>query len=203
MCANEVHALRVRIGNGRLLLSEVRHADGWPRGLSLGFAVPTYDYQCRNCGFITEVVHSMLEDGPTECERCGGQLRRVFHPTGIIFKGGGFYKTDSRSAKSGDGAGSSGGSSGRVIRAPQPRRRPTGPRATRARRPSRRPGARPRVAAGATRPTGPGGGRNGGRSVPWPIPRARTGRSCGCRPGWSHRRPRAPRHPRTRRRRGR
>lgn len=54
----------------------------------------------------------MLEDGPTECERCGGQLRRVFHPTGIIFKGGGFYKTDSRSAKSGDGAGSSGDSSG-------------------------------------------------------------------------------------------
>ena len=69
--------------------------------------MPTYDYQCRSCGFITEVVHSMLEDGPTECERCGGQLRRVFHPTGIIFKGGGFYKTDSRSAASKDGAGSS------------------------------------------------------------------------------------------------
>jgi putative FmdB family regulatory protein len=75
--------------------------------------VPTYDYQCRKCGFITEVVHSMLEDGPTECERCGGQLRRVFHPTGIIFRGGGFYKTDSRSAAAGGGAGSSsGGSSG-------------------------------------------------------------------------------------------
>lgn len=73
--------------------------------------MPTYDYQCRSCGFITEVVHSMLEDGPTECERCGGQLRRVFHPTGIIFKGGGFYKTDSRSASSGDGAGSSSGGS--------------------------------------------------------------------------------------------
>ena len=71
--------------------------------------MPTYDYQCRSCGFITEVVHSMLEDGPTECERCGGQLRRVFHPTGIIFKGGGFYKTDSRSSSSGGGTGSSGG----------------------------------------------------------------------------------------------
>ena len=77
------------------------------------FAVPTYDYQCRSCGFITEVVHSMLEVGPTECERCGGQLRRVFHPTGIIFKGGGFYKTDSRSASSGDGASSSSGGSAR------------------------------------------------------------------------------------------
>ncbi|MEO8639713.1 MAG: FmdB family zinc ribbon protein [Chloroflexota bacterium] len=70
--------------------------------------MPTYDYQCRSCGFITEVVHSMLEDGPTECQRCGGQLRRVFHPTGIIFKGGGFYKTDSRSSSSGSVTGPSG-----------------------------------------------------------------------------------------------
>ena len=74
-------------------------------------AVPTYDYQCRSCGNITEVVHSMLEDGPTECERCGGQLRRVFHPTGIIFKGGGFYKTDSRSSSSSSVGGSSQGGS--------------------------------------------------------------------------------------------
>ena len=73
--------------------------------------MPTYDYQCRSCGFITEVVHSMFEDGPTECERCGGQLRRVFHPTGIIFKGGGFYKTDSRSAPSTSVAGTGGGGS--------------------------------------------------------------------------------------------
>jgi putative FmdB family regulatory protein len=68
--------------------------------------VPTYDYQCRSCGTITEVVHPMLEDGPTTCERCGGELRRVFHPTGIIFKGGGFYKTDSRSSSSGSVSGS-------------------------------------------------------------------------------------------------
>ena len=73
--------------------------------------MPTYDYQCRSCGNITEVVHSMLEDGPTECDRCGGQLRRVFHPTGIIFKGGGFYKTDSRSSSSSSIGGSSQGSS--------------------------------------------------------------------------------------------
>lgn len=67
--------------------------------------MPTYDYQCRSCGFITEVVHSMLEDGPSECERCAGQLRRVVHPTGIIFKGSGFYKTDSRPSSSGSAAG--------------------------------------------------------------------------------------------------
>jgi putative FmdB family regulatory protein len=74
--------------------------------------VPTYDYQCRSCGVITEVVHSMLDEGPTACERCGGELRRVFHPTGIIFKGGGFYKTDSRSSSSASAGGASGSASG-------------------------------------------------------------------------------------------
>jgi len=63
-------------------------------------SVPTYDYRCRQCGRITEVIHSMLEDGPTTCEHCGGPLRRVLHPTGIIFKGSGFYRTDSRSSGS-------------------------------------------------------------------------------------------------------
>ena len=72
--------------------------------------MPTYDYQCRSCGVITEVVHSMLEDGPTECARCGGPLRRVVHPTGIIFRGSGFYKNDSRSSTSGKAGGGSGGS---------------------------------------------------------------------------------------------
>jgi putative FmdB family regulatory protein len=59
--------------------------------------VPTYDYQCRSCGHTIEVIHSMTEEGPSTCERCGGELRRVLYPTGIIFKGSGFYKTDSRS----------------------------------------------------------------------------------------------------------
>ncbi|HEX2883655.1 MAG TPA: FmdB family zinc ribbon protein [Candidatus Limnocylindria bacterium] len=62
--------------------------------------MPTYDYQCRSCGTITEVIHSMLEDGPSICERCGGELRRVLYPTGIIFKGPGFYSTDSRNGSS-------------------------------------------------------------------------------------------------------
>jgi putative FmdB family regulatory protein len=62
--------------------------------------VPTYDYQCRSCGSVTEVIHSMLEEGPSVCERCGGELRRVLYPTGIIFKGSGFYRTDSRSGAS-------------------------------------------------------------------------------------------------------
>ena len=66
--------------------------------------MPTYDYQCRSCGVIAEVVHSMLEEGPTACERCGGELRRLVSPSGIIFKGSGFYKTDSRSSSSSSSA---------------------------------------------------------------------------------------------------
>jgi putative FmdB family regulatory protein len=85
--------------------------------------LPTYDYQCRSCGTIIEVIHPMSEDGPSICEVCGGEMRRILHPAGIIFKGSGFYKTDSRSASSasvpsrtkpssasGDGASTSGSS---------------------------------------------------------------------------------------------
>jgi len=68
--------------------------------------VPTYDYQCRSCGSVTEVIHSMIEEGPSVCELCGGKLRRVLYPTGIIFKGSGFYRTDSRSSR-GTSSGSS------------------------------------------------------------------------------------------------
>ena len=70
--------------------------------------MPTYDYQCRSCGTVTELIHSMLEAGPTTCEKCGGELRRVLFPAGIIFKGSGFYRNDSRAGT----AGSSGGTSG-------------------------------------------------------------------------------------------
>jgi putative FmdB family regulatory protein len=62
--------------------------------------LPTYDYQCRSCGNTIEVIHPMTEDGPSTCEVCGGPLRRILHPAGIIFKGSGFYKTDSRSSSS-------------------------------------------------------------------------------------------------------
>jgi putative FmdB family regulatory protein len=70
-------------------------------------AVPTYDYLCRSCGHTTEVIHSMMEEGPSTCDRCGGQLRRVLFPAGIIFKGSGFYKTDSRSSSAESAAGTS------------------------------------------------------------------------------------------------
>ncbi|MDQ3689877.1 MAG: FmdB family transcriptional regulator [Chloroflexota bacterium] len=65
--------------------------------------MPTYDYQCRTCGTVTEVIHPMIEDGPSTCDLCGGQLRRVIFPSGIIFKGSGFYRNDSRASNAGSG----------------------------------------------------------------------------------------------------
>jgi putative FmdB family regulatory protein len=60
--------------------------------------MPTYEYVCRDCGHQFEVFQSFTEEGLTICERCGGSLRKVFYPAGVVFKGSGFYKTDSRAA---------------------------------------------------------------------------------------------------------
>jgi putative FmdB family regulatory protein len=73
--------------------------------------VPTYDYRCRDCGHEIEIIHSMLEDGPDACDRCRGPLLRVLHPAGVIFRGSGFYVTDSRAAR-GDGTSAGSGSGG-------------------------------------------------------------------------------------------
>lgn len=62
--------------------------------------MPTYEYACSSCRRHFEVVQS-FSDAPLEtCEECGGQLKRVFHPVGIVLKGSGFYSTDNRSGKS-------------------------------------------------------------------------------------------------------
>ena len=58
--------------------------------------MPTYEYACTECGDRTEVVQSIAEPPPTTCTVCGGPLRKVFSPVGIVFKGSGFYRTDSR-----------------------------------------------------------------------------------------------------------
>ncbi len=59
--------------------------------------MPTYEYACRACANRLEVVQSFSDAALTVCESCGGELRKVFHPVGIAFKGSGFYKNDSRS----------------------------------------------------------------------------------------------------------
>jgi putative FmdB family regulatory protein len=59
--------------------------------------MPTYEYACQSCGTHVEVFQRFSEEPLTECGVCGGPLRKVFHPAGILFKGPGFYSTDSRS----------------------------------------------------------------------------------------------------------
>jgi putative FmdB family regulatory protein len=62
--------------------------------------VPTYQYACTDCGDRSEVVQRFTDDPLTVCSACGGKLRKVFSPVGIVFKGSGFYRTDSRNGSS-------------------------------------------------------------------------------------------------------
>jgi len=73
--------------------------------------MPTYEYECTVCGQHIEVFQRFSEDPLTTCGVCGGKLRKVFHPAGIVFKGSGFYATDSR-AKASSGAASTNDSDG-------------------------------------------------------------------------------------------
>ena len=63
--------------------------------------MPTYQYTCTDCGEPVEALQKFTDEPLTVCAACGGRLRKVFSPVGIVFKGSGFYRTDSRkSAKS-------------------------------------------------------------------------------------------------------
>ena len=57
-------------------------------------AMPTYEYRCRDCGHSFDIVQKMSDDPLTHCPECGGELRKVFAPPAISFKGSGFYATD-------------------------------------------------------------------------------------------------------------
>src|SRR5438093_6233396 len=60
--------------------------------------MPTYEYACRDCGEHIEVVQSFRDEPLSVCPACGGALRKVFSPVGIVLKGSGFYRNDSRPA---------------------------------------------------------------------------------------------------------
>ena len=75
--------------------------------------MPRYQYACTECDEQLEVHQSFTDDALTECPACQGRLRKVFNAVGVVFKGSGFYKTDSRQAASsanGSGKDSSGSS---------------------------------------------------------------------------------------------
>jgi putative FmdB family regulatory protein len=60
--------------------------------------MPTYEYTCKNCGETLEVFQSFSEKPLRKHAECGGELKKVFHARGVVFKGSGFYSTDSRSS---------------------------------------------------------------------------------------------------------
>ncbi|HEX3783130.1 MAG TPA: FmdB family zinc ribbon protein [Pseudonocardiaceae bacterium] len=81
-----------------------------------GATVPTYQYACTACGHRFDAVQSFSDDALTECPECSGKLRKLFGSVGVVFKGSGFYRTDSRAESNGkvkagssssDGAGKS------------------------------------------------------------------------------------------------
>ena len=73
--------------------------------------MPTYSYACTACDHRFDAVQSFSDDSLTICPECGGRLRKVFNPVGVVFKGGGFYRTDSRSGSSASVPATSGSSS--------------------------------------------------------------------------------------------
>ena len=81
--------------------------------------MPTYSYQCTECDDRFDIVQAFSDDALTTCERCSGRLRKLFNSVGVVFKGSGFYRTDSResgkkstSSSNGSSSTDSGSSSG-------------------------------------------------------------------------------------------
>lgn len=62
--------------------------------------MPTYSYACTECDNRFDIVQSFSDDSLTVCPQCTGKLRKLFNSVGIVFKGTGFYRTDSRSGSS-------------------------------------------------------------------------------------------------------
>ena len=69
--------------------------------------MPTYQYACTECGHAFEQFQSFSDDALTVCPECEGKLRKVYNAVGVVFKGSGFYKTDSRSTSTGSSSSSS------------------------------------------------------------------------------------------------
>ena len=72
--------------------------------------MPTYQYRCTECAHDLEAVQKFTDPALTECPSCSGSLRKVYNAVGVVFKGSGFYRTDSRKAPSEAGSSGSNGS---------------------------------------------------------------------------------------------
>ena len=74
--------------------------------------MPTYQYACAACGHQLEAVQAFTDEPLTVCPECGGQLRKVFSAVGVVFKGSGFYRNDSRAAATSSDGGSANSAKG-------------------------------------------------------------------------------------------
>ena len=70
--------------------------------------MPTYSYACTECGHTLDAVQAFTEDALTTCPQCTGRLRKLFNSVGVVFKGSGFYRNDSREAAKSSSANDSG-----------------------------------------------------------------------------------------------
>ena len=124
--------------------------------------MPTYSYRCRDCDVAFDIQQSFDEDSLTVCPQCNGGLRKLFNTVGVVFKGSGFYRTDSRGAGEGgsSGSGSSGsGSSGGTSNGSSSNGSSSGGFSS-----TRAPGSGARSGSGATARGGPPSGSAGSSS---------------------------------------
>jgi len=157
--------------------------------------VPTYQYACTECGDRLEVVQRFSDDPLSVCAACGGRLRKVFSPVGIVFKGSGFYRTDSRragvngkdraavGADSGPGSAEGGSSDGRSSdgRSSDGRSSESGSAASGSAGKSES-GGKPDSGKTESAGTGSGGGGSGKAAKPSAATRSKRGGSSDIRP---------------------
>jgi len=127
--------------------------------------VPTYQYACTECGHGFEAVQPFTDNALTECPQCQGRLRKVFSSVGIVFKGSGFYRNDSREKANSTAAKADTGATSAAPAEKKPEAKPAGSTDSPGERKSEpKPAAKPSTDS-SSRPTPSGSrGTNGSRS---------------------------------------
>ena len=86
--------------------------------------MPTYQYRCTECGHDLEAVQRFSDAALTQCPNCGGRLRKVFNAVGVVFKGSGFYRNDSRKADTNGDSSGNGDSTSTDTKSDKPAKEP-------------------------------------------------------------------------------
>jgi putative FmdB family regulatory protein len=129
-----------------------------------GGAVPTYQYACTACDHRFDAVQSFTESSLTVCPQCSGRLRKVFSAVGVVFKGSGFYRTDSRAPEGANGS-SGKDSAADKVGAKDPAGKDSGPKESWSKdSAARQPGSNGSGANGSREPARTGAGSKDSRS---------------------------------------